>query len=279
MDEQKAIYRQTLGLPGLNLKQVYFSPTGSTKKIVEGVAMGMGSAQGEPLDLTYSDGTDASYSSQDLVIIGTPVYGGRIPREALKRISPLKADGAQVILIIVYGNREWEDALLELYHFTRALGFHPIVCAAFIGEHSFSTKEFPIAQGRPDREDIQKAIDLGSEIRKRITSRKTEVLRAEGNIPGRFPYQSELQSLKDSPYTREALCKLCGVCVPVCPTSAISINERIMTAGERCIHCCACLKKCPHGARACDDGKMKAIAKRLSESYILRKEPQVFWLD
>ena len=65
----------------------------------------------------------------------------------------------------VYGNRSYGNALVELYDILRYRGFPPIAAAAFVGQHSFTTR---LATGRPDREDLEKAEQFSAEIVRRI---------------------------------------------------------------------------------------------------------------
>ena len=77
----------------------------------------------------------------------------------------VKGDGTPAVLVVVYGNREFEDALIELRDLMVEQGFRPVAGAAFIGEHSFSNDATPIALGRPDAEDLVKARAFGEEVR------------------------------------------------------------------------------------------------------------------
>ena len=82
------------------------------------------------------------------------MYGGRLPADAVKRLSNLKGHNTPAVIVVVYGNREYEDALLELNDLAIEAGFKPVAAGAFIGEHSYSNKDSPIAHGRPDEKDI-----------------------------------------------------------------------------------------------------------------------------
>ena len=119
------------------VKLIYFSPTGTTRKVLEGIAGGITVEEAEHIDLTLPEGARQTIPpfSTELVIIGAPVYGGRLPVDAIERFKQLKADKTPAVLIVVYGNREYEDALLELKHLAVELGFNPIAGGAFIGEH------------------------------------------------------------------------------------------------------------------------------------------------
>jgi ferredoxin len=264
------------------IKLVYFSATGTTKKILESIAKGLAAEDVEHINLTLPGGIQQSLPpfSDELVIIGAPVYGGRLPVHAVNRLKGLKASKTLAVLIVVYGNREFEDALLELKNLAIELGFIPVAGGAFIGEHSFATKDAPIANGRPDSLDVQKAMAFGAKIKEIVKALRSPDVHIDLEIPGRFPYEAGgAKSMAVSPVTNEDTCTVCGTCAGVCPTEAISINGSVATEIELCIRCCACIKNCPTGARAIEDSKWKTIAKWLNENCRTRKEPQVFGVD
>ena len=265
-----------------NVKLVYFSPTGTTQKILESLAKGITSEDVEHFDLTRPEGAQQAVPpfSNELVIIGAPVYGGRLPVDAIHRFKQLKARKTLAVLIVLYGNREFEDALLELKNLAMELGFHPVAGGAFIGEHSFATKDVPIANGRPDSLDVQKAMDFGARIKDAVTALPSPDPQMDLDIPGRFPYEAGgARAMAVSPVTIEDTCTVCGTCASVCPTAAISINGSVATTVERCIRCCACIKNCPTGARVMEDGMWKKMTNWLNKNCSTRKEPQFFGID
>jgi ferredoxin len=263
------------------VKLIYFSPTGTTQKILESIAKGVDVEDVEHFNLTLPEGSQRTIPpfSDELVIIGAPVYGGRLPVDAINRFKQLKASKTLAILIVVYGNREFEDALLELKNLAIELGFIPVAGGAFIGEHSFATKDVPIANGRPDSLDVKKAMDFGAQINDKIKALKSPDVQMDLDIPGRFPYEGGVRSMVVSPVTKEDTCTVCGTCASVCPTAAISINGSVATKIERCIRCCACIKNCPTGARVWEDSGMEKITRWLNENCSTRKEPQIFGID
>jgi flavodoxin len=95
---------------------VYFSPTQTTKKVVEGVARGVRVDTVEHLDLTppQAKTRECEEMNDGLAIIGAPVYGGRIPGDVAHRLRRLKGNDTPAVVIVVYGNRAYGDALLEL---------------------------------------------------------------------------------------------------------------------------------------------------------------------
>jgi len=265
-----------------HVKLIYFSATGTTRKILESIAEGIAVEAVEHINLTLPGGARQSPPpfSDELVVIGAPVYGGRLPIDAINRLKKLKASNTLAVIIVVYGNREFEDALLELKNLAIELGFNPVAGGAFIGEHSFATKDVPIANGRPDKLDVQKAMDFGAKIKEKVAALQSPDAQMDLEIPGNFPYEAGgARSMAASPVTKEGACTVCGTCVSVCPTAAISINGSVTTEIERCIRCCACIKNCPTGARVIEDSMWKDIANWLNENCSIRKEPQIFGIE
>jgi len=214
------------------------------------------------------------------VVIGAPVYGGRLPVDAVERFRELRAKHTLAVLIVVYGNREFDDALLELNNLAVILGFNPIAGGAFIGEHSFASKEIPIANGRPDDLDIEKAVRFGKKIRDKVTAISSSQIRIELQVTGSFPYEAEgVKPLEVSPVTNQYNCTFCGTCASVCPTSAISINDSVTTKVAKCIRCCACIKNCPAEARVMENETWQYITNWLHENCGIRKEPQIFGIN
>ena len=261
------------------VKLTYFSPTGTTQTVLESIAKGIGVEDVEHINLTLPEGNQQTIQSfsDELVIVGAPVYGGRLPVDAIERLKHLKASNTLAVLIVLYGNREFEDALLELKNLALALGFCPVAGGAFIGEHSFASADVPIANGRPDKRDVQKAMEFGTRIKNKVKALQSLDTQIDFDVPGSFPYEAGgARPMAVSPVTAEDTCTVCGTCASVCPTAAISINGNVATEVELCIRCCACIKNCPEGARTMEDRMWKDIANWLNENCSARKEPLIF---
>ncbi len=264
------------------VKLIYFSPTGTTQKVLESIAKGIAVEDVEHINLTLPEGAQQTipHFSDELVIIGAPVYGGRLPVDAVNRFKHLKASKTLAILIVVYGNREFEDALLELKNIAIELGFNPVAGGAFIGEHSYATKDVPIANGRPDGQDLQMAMEFGAKIKDKVTALQSPDVLKDFYISGRFPYVAGgARPMDVSPVTEEDTCTVCGTCASVCPTAAISINGSVATKIELCIRCCACIKNCPTDSRVMEDNKLEKMANLLSQYFRYPKEPRIFGID
>lgn len=261
-----------------HVNMVYFSPTKTTRKVLESIAQGIDVEKIVNYDLTYSKNIQQTMRpfSDEIVIIGAPVYAGRLPVEAVERFKQLRATNTLAIIVVVYGNREFDDALLELKNLVIEAGFTPIAAGAFIGEHSFSTNDTPIAEGRPDSLDIQNIMEFALIIKNKIKTLSTSQMQIDLKIPGNFPYKDKMPPNKVAPVVNENLCSVCGLCIDICPTGAIFLEESIKTNAELCIRCCACVKSCPDEARVIEDSAWKAIGARLNENCSIRKEPQFF---
>jgi len=59
--------------------------------------------------------------AEDIVLLAVPAYCGRVPEEIVPFMKTLKGGNKPVILTVVYGNRDYEDALLELPDICRVL--------------------------------------------------------------------------------------------------------------------------------------------------------------
>ena len=80
-----------------------------------------------------------------------PFTGGSVAPLALERLQGLHGDGTPVVLLAVYGNRDYEHALDDLDRFMTERGFVTVAAGTFVGEHSYSTPQTPVAAGRPVR--------------------------------------------------------------------------------------------------------------------------------
>lgn len=249
---------------------IFFSPTHTSAKIARAIGEGIGMGRRIETDLTLDENNTPIEIEDALTIIAVPVYAGRIAPVALQRIQRLKGTNAPTILVAVYGNRDYEDALVELRDETTKLGFTPLAAGAFIGEHSYSRAGMPIGEGRPDVTDVQKAESFGKEVLKKLEQNDTLT---EFYIKGNTPYRYVGPSTPAAPICTEA-CFACGECIEVCPTHAISLSDegKIETEIAQCIKCCACVKECPSEARIFDTPYTAMLHQKCSD----RREPELF---
>ena len=269
---------------------VVFSPTGTSKKIAETVARSIASDAGteaaalKTIDLTHAAAHSAALSAGAVAVIAAPVYGGHVAPTAAKRLETLRGSGTPAVVIAVYGNRAFEKAAAELVALAARQGFVPVAAAAFVGEHSYSTPETPVAAGRPDAQDLARAAEFGAAVRKKLAAGTPAPVDAAKLKDVHTPLVPMLRFIrfvvgyrrrqKKNPVVYLPACDAdrcthCGRCAAICPTQAIARGDEAHTDPARCIRCCACVKGCPVGARSFHT----PFAAALARSFTRRKQP------
>ncbi len=241
---------------------VYFSPTGGTKSYVEAIAQKI-SASYEKIDLTKPENRQKAYcfSAHDLVIMGAPVYVGRLPMVEGGIFNCLKGQQTPAIFTVSYGNRAFEDALMEEKDICEAAGFMGIAAAAWIAPHSFSEK---IASQRPDAEDKQKISEFVEKIQALL---KGDLPKDHSlHVPGNHPYR-EVGPMPIYP-EGDTTCTACLTCVGVCPAGAICREKPRETETKKCISCLACVKACPVNARKVANPIFPGMAEKLEAGLV-----------
>ena len=263
-----------------SIKISYFSPTGTTRRIIKGIVQGIDHSSSEFIDLTRPDARKKPLQAaqNDLLIVAVPVYAGRVPAILHDWLNEINGSNTPAVCVVVYGNRDYDDALLELKDIIQNCGCKPIAGAVFIGEHSFSCIDTPIAAARPDDDDLRHAESFGRKIKEKLFSIPSADQISELKIPGNFPYKDEKRKIEGEFITISDNCTHCGVCAQLCPVEAIDVEDSSTIDWERCILCCACIKGCPEKARTMMAGQAKDIAIQLNKMCQERKDP-VFFID
>ena len=145
---------------------ITFSPTGTSRKVGEAIARGI---DPECIVYDYMKGRGAiTVPAGAVAVVSVPVYGGHVAPPASEWIKKISGEGAMAVATVVYGNRDYENALVELGDMLRARGFRIAGGATFVGEHSYSTARFPIAAGRPDCSDLEQASRFGAALKEKM---------------------------------------------------------------------------------------------------------------
>lgn len=139
-----------------SIYNVYFSPTKATQKIAYEVADAIAADRdltSIAINLTKpkSRPVRAGGQENDVFLFAFPVYSGRVPAVLMDCIDQFEGDGAKAVVVGVYGNRHYDDALLEAADLLSERGFKVIAAGAFIGEHSMAPR---VGAGRPDADDL-----------------------------------------------------------------------------------------------------------------------------
>lgn len=268
------------------INTLYFSPTGTTEKIVKDIAQKIvhnygGKAAVRDFDFTLPQKRkeNVSFCKDDLVIAGVPVYAGRVPNVLLKFLNTVSGNGATAIAVVVYGNRDYDDALIEFKDILLADGFNVVAAGAFIGEHSFSTV---LGANRPDEKDMAQVNGFAAKICDKLKSSGMEPdFAVKGNRPYRPYHRANSPDgvkgdfLKAVPKTNSD-CIDCKLCAQVCPMGSIDPDDVARITGV-CIKCCACVKKCPVSAKYFDDGIFLWHKEELELKFSpVRCEPEYF---
>ncbi|CVK20225.1 EFR1 family ferrodoxin [Sporomusa sphaeroides] len=264
---------------------MYFSATGTTKKIIVGIAEKLSENINGERKVTIQDFTlpdsrqePKQFTANDIVVFGVPVYAGRVPNVLLKYLNSVAGNGALAIAVTVYGNRNYDDALIELTDILQANGFTVIAGGAFIGEHSFSKT---LAKNRPDDQDMAIVKEFAHQLKvKLIDQNSVEPVEVSGNRPYRYYYipkneQGEPVDIrKVTPKTNDR-CTNCGLCTRLCPMGSIDSEEASKMKGI-CIKCGACVKSCPVNAKYYDDKNYIRHKEELEIDFSHRREPELF---
>ena len=241
----------------------HFSPTGGTKKVADAIAAGFHIPVVE-MDLTRADSA-VTLGENDALMVVLPVFAGRVPQISLERLSALQGNGQKAVAVVVYGNREYDDALLETKDALEAGGFRVVAAAAFIAEHSIVRS---VANCRPDAEDEAICRQFAADVMAKADDA------APVQVPGNTPYK-ELKPSAFHPAANES-CVKCGVCALQCPVSAISMDDPSQTNNELCINCMRCIQVCPQHCRALPDAFLTVITQMLNQNAAGYKKPTIF---
>lgn len=123
-----------------NINSVYFTATNTTRRVVRHIAEQLQGNKKEYNITQSAPEENITMKSSDLLVVGMPVYSGRIPAIALPALDRFKGNGTPAIIVCVYGNRDYDDALLELKDVVESNGFKVISAGAFIAQHSIFPK-------------------------------------------------------------------------------------------------------------------------------------------
>lgn len=253
----------------MNVVEIVFSPTGGTEKVAHIIGK-QWSENPAKIDLSdaKADFTKCGITEQDMVLIAMPSFGGQAPAAAIERLKQISGNGAKCMLVCVYGNRAYEDTLVEMEDAAKECGFQVVAAGAFIAEHSIARS---IATGRPDTRDLEIAGDFGAQVMKKLSGGELTSVQVPGN-PG---YRDKVGKPSPHPAAGES-CVGCGTCAKNCPVGAIPLETPAETDGSKCINCMRCIAICPMRARALPEAMLTAVEGMLKQVASEPKQPELF---
>lgn len=244
----------------------YFSPTGGTRKVGKIFCDGI-SRSVKTIDLGIR-GSEVEKAESDLVVVASPVFGGRIPELVAEKLKGLDGNGKKAVTLAVYGNRAYEDAFLELNDIMRGKGFQVTASAALVAQHSMVPE---VGAGRPDGKDRESILAFARKVLDKLESGSNDTVK----VPGNYPYKDGM----GMPVTPMSLssCKQCGKCSSVCPAGAIRLeNDAVETNPEMCILCMACVTACPEQSRILPPPLQEQLGQMLGALKSVRSENEYF---
>lgn len=250
----------------MSVFQILFSPTGGTKQAADLITRELAS-EWEVVDISRQD-EPRPFRSEDLCVVAVPSFAGRVPKLAEDRLRHLRGFGARAVLVVAYGNRAYDDTLLELRNILGDVGFRCCAGVAAVTEHSIVRK---FGAGRPDTRDEETLKGFGREIHRVLEEREPP---AELQVPGNRNYRPR-GAVVVRPKTGPK-CNGCQICARECPAGAIKLNDPRETSLVRCIGCMRCVQVCPRDARIVGKLSMLLAEQTLAKVCRDRKEPELF---
>lgn len=253
------------------VQAIWFSPMYHTREVTRALAGQLArnlNASLEKYDITAHEERVIEFLPEHLAIIGVPVYAGRVPNLARFKLEKLSGNGAKAILVTSFGNRAYDNALVELRDILLAQNFMPIAAAAAVARHTIAKV---YADGRPNSDDLEELAVFGDKISKKLTSQEVFTPVVVPGIPptGECPTFPLPQSVDDN-------CVLCGICWKKCPAAAITYGAPHEVDVKKCICCMRCVNVCPEGARHADPAFINNIVKKLAPVCAVPKKNEYF---
>lgn len=246
--------------------QIIFSPTGGTEMVAETVTQNWKQVETIDLTLPVADYSKISFEKDSLVLIAMPSFVGIAPQLALERFSMVKGNGALCVIAAVYGNRAYEDTLVQMHDYAQTARFRVIAAISAVAEHSIIRK---YAAGRPDLNDYKELAEFGDQILEKAASGalSTPV------VPGNRPYK---KAGADMIPKADDTCTACGLCARKCPAGAISPDQLKLCDKSKCISCMRCVSICPVHARNVSQLMTSVAAAALKKACSVEKENELF---
>lgn len=260
----------TLGAIIMKFIQIVFSPTGGTQRVADAITESC-SKDIERIDLSDAakDFSTVNIEKDDYVLIAVPSFGGRVPAVATERLSKINGNKAKCAIVCVYGNRAYDDTLIELKDTAEKSGFTVSAAVVAIAEHSIVHQ---YATGRPDNEDVKKLQRFFAKIIEKFNN--SDFSETSITVPGNSNYKKAGAGGVIPKAGKE--CVSCKMCAEKCPVGAIDTNNPKATDPKKCISCMRCVSICPKNARKVNGAMVAVVGLAIKKACSVKKECELY---
>ena len=241
--------------------KIIFSPTGGTVKVADAITKNW--QETETIDLTSRD-YNTSLDADSLALIAMPSFGGLAPQLALDRLAGIAANNTKCAIVAVYGNRAYDDTLIQMKDYAEKAGFRVIAAVSAIAEHSIIHN---YAAGRPNAADCDRLAEYGDQILRKAALDPHDI-----PVPGNRPYKKAGAAMVPK---ASSSCTSCGLCAEKCPAGAIDSANPRATDKTKCIGCMRCVSICPAKARSVNPIMTKIAALAIRKACSIPKQNEL----
>ena len=178
---------------------LYYSPAGGTAVMTESLARNirdmLGDCSPEDIvlechDLLREQAAGIKVDEETVVVIGVPVYVGKIPLPAAEALRNISGNGAMTLTSVSYGGRSYGNALFELKSLAEEYGFRPVGAGAFLINYMARRGSSRISAPTMDVEAMSEFSKAASAKIRRLTGCEIEDLKikpAPLEVNGKMP--------------------------------------------------------------------------------------------
>lgn len=242
--------------------KIIFSPTGGTERVADALTKNW--QETEVIDLS-SNSFNTTLEANSLALIAMPSFGGVAPQLALDRLTKINANNAKCAIVAVYGNRAYDDTLIQMKDYAENAGFQVIAAVSAVAEHSII---HAYAAGRPDAKDCDQLCGYGQQILEKAAKDAAAI-----SVPGNKPYKKAGAAMIPK---ASSSCIACGLCAKSCPADAIDPANPRVTDKTKCIGCMRCVSICPAKARSVNAVMTKIAALAIKKACSEVKQNELF---